>query len=127
MNPDSSDRLDYEVLENEVAQLRARVRSIEDALHRRGVVLETLAPEFASRTQQTVEQPSSPVQPPTSADAVRVPDLAPVYRAEENTSPYAIPGPAPLFAASHAPASRDERTGSTASASWRCWWPPPGS
>jgi uncharacterized membrane protein len=110
MNPDSSDRLDYEVLENEVAQLRARVRSIEDALHRRGVVLETLAPEFASRTQQTVEQPSSPVQPPTSADAVRVPDLAPVYRAEENTSPYAIPGPAPLFAASHAPASRDERT-----------------
>ena len=110
MNPDSSDRLDYEVLENEVAQLRARVRSIEDALHRRGVVLETLAPEFATRAQQAAEQPSSRIPPPTSADSVQVPEPAPVYRTEETAPPYAIPGPAPLFAASHAPTSHDERT-----------------
>jgi len=110
MNPDSSDRLDYEVLENEVAQLRARVRSIEDALHRRGVVLETLAPEFATRAQQAAEQPSSRIPPPTSADSVPVPEPAPVYRTEETAPPYAIPGPAPLFAASHAPTSHDERT-----------------
>ena len=109
MNPDSSDRLDYEVLENEVAQLRARVRSIEDALHRRGVVLETLAPEFATRAQQAAEQPSSRIPPPTSADSVQVPEPAPVYRTEETAPPYAIPGP-PLFAASHAPTSHDERT-----------------
>jgi len=110
MNPDSSDRLDYEVLENEVAQLRARVRSIEDALHRRGVVLETLAPEFATRAQQAAEQPSSRIPPPTSADSVQVPEPAPVYRTEETAPPYAIPGAAPLFAASHAPTSHDERT-----------------
>jgi len=111
MNPESTGSAEYEALKNEAAELRARVRSIEDALHRRGVVLEARAPEFAPRPQQMAEQPISATPPAASSDSVQ----APAYRLDqvqtaEIPAAYEIPGAAPMFAASHAPAPHDNRS-----------------
>jgi hypothetical protein len=111
MNPESTGSAEYEALKNEAAELRARVRSIEDALHRRGVVLEARAPEFAPRPQQMAEQPISATPPAASSDSVQ----APAYRLDqvqtaEIPAAYEIPGAAPMFAASHAPSLHENRS-----------------
>jgi uncharacterized membrane protein len=104
MNPDSSGNTEDESLRIEVAALRARVRSIEDALHRRGVVLEARAPEFAPRTPQAAEQPPLPGQRDVKTETVQ----APAYGMDE--VPAANQIPAQLFAASNPPASQEVRS-----------------
>jgi uncharacterized membrane protein len=90
MNPDSS-----RSLETEVVELRARVRRIEEALGKRGVVLEELPggqPSFAQAAPGGQSAPGPPA-PPVPAGESRAPSGPPMQTAPAG----------PIFASSAAP------------------------
>jgi uncharacterized membrane protein len=91
MNPDSS-----RILETEVVALRARVRQIEEALRKRGVVLEEL-PLGQPSFEQAAPGPLAPSVPAAESPAPSGP-------------PMQIDSVRPIFASSAAPRSAADRS-----------------
>ncbi len=92
MNPEPSGSV-----ESEVAELRARVRLIEEALRQRGVVLEAAKPRSAT-------EPSSASPPPLHRYAA----VAAPSEPKEPAAP--PPAPRPMFAPANAAAATDNRS-----------------
>jgi len=93
MNPDISGSL-----ETEVVELRARVRRIEEALRKRGVVLE----------EQPIAPPIAYAQP--AAPPAAIPERAPVSVPALTATPQQAAYARPMFASSAAPKSADDRS-----------------